>query len=575
MERRRLRLNLRVVLLAGLGSLIVVAIALVAVLRSSSSLRITATVPSDCKGVLSYVVDLQGRDGIQNAPVTVYADGVFLERLRTDQNGRFASSTTFSPSWCGNSINVTAVYDGNLLHSGTTNATILVSTIPTQLDLTVPATIEQGDAATLTARLRTLDGTPVADMPVLFASPSQNASIADVILTGPDGSAQTNYTFAVLTPTTIQAIAPGNIRYARATSDTQTVLVQEDTCPDHTIVNRCSTQPGYYCTDRRALVFNCAKCGCAAGLVCDGNACITQEAKNAKLIANLQKEVVFVGYITPDGKSMVSGSGVVLAHTGTDTIILTNRHVINDAGDPSAVKILTLDKEAGTVRSIRIAPSGMDLAVLDVTGTYGTPATIDDTLQYQRGQDVVVLGSPGGLYGEILQGSVAKGIISNFETQQAYFDSSSYTYNAIQTDAAINHGNSGGGLFLLSNGDLIGINTLGGSSEQKQGINFAIDIKEFDQLPTYDDWPAFTPTPTCQDGTAYETCSAVNLGYSCVGGTLTPSCKTCGCPSSYPYCPNSGECFTCRNGTTPYQTSDGKGFCCPPGTQGTTSGHCV
>lgn len=143
MERPHPRSNLRVILLVGLGALIVVAIVLVGILRSPSSLRVTAAAPSDCTDLLSYVVALQGREGIPNAPVAVYADGVFLEHLRTDQNGRFASSTPFSPSWCGNAVNITAVYDGSLLHSRATNTTVLLTLIPTQLDLIVPATVER------------------------------------------------------------------------------------------------------------------------------------------------------------------------------------------------------------------------------------------------------------------------------------------------------------------------------------------------------------------------------------------------------------------------------------------------
>ncbi len=257
------------------------------------------------------------------------------------------------------------------------------------------------------------------------------------------------------------------------------------------------------------------------------------------------------------------------------TTILTNRHVVNDAPTLWTVNVITSDGVRGMAHTVRLAPNGMDLAVIDVAGIIATPTTIAYDGSLSKGQDVVVLGSPVGLTGDILQGSVAKGIVSNFETRTAYFDDANYRYDAIQIDAAINHGNSGGGLFLLSNGNLIGINTLGGASQLKQGINFAIDIRELRRLPDHKTWPVLEPARKCPDGTAYDACSTTNVGYVCTSGKLVPGCKTCGCPSDYPFCPNDGNCFSCPAGANPFQASDGTGFCCAAGYTGTGSGYCI
>ena len=558
-------------LLVGVCATLLVLIGIVLIvggtLQSPSRLTLTATAPANCTGSISYSVELTGAEGLANEPVAVSLNAAPFEHLRTDQNGRFSSTAPLRPEWCGQPINLTAAYAGTLFHQRVTTSTIVLVKIPTTIELFALDSIEVGQTATLRARLTATQ--PLANRGVTITAGDQVLQAT----TDNDGNAQLSYTFTILKPTPVQAHFDGDNQYLAAESTIKTVTVTAPACNDGTLVNACSTTQSYYCTTTKQLVFDCTKCGCASGLLCDSNACVTQEQKNTALITRLQQSVVLVGYANPDG-SGASGSGVILAQHNGQTTILTNRHVVNDAPNVAAVKVITINKQEASADTIQIAPSGMDLAIITIAGTYGTPATTDDST-LEKGQDVVVLGSPGGLNGDILQGSVAKGIISNFETQTVYFDNTGYTYNAIQTDAAVNHGNSGGGLFLLSNGHLIGINTLGGASDLKQGINFAIDIKELQRLPATTSWPAFTATPKCQDGTAYNTCSATNTGFLCTSGTLTPSCKTCGCPSTYPYCPNSGTCFSCPAGTSPFQTASGQGFCCGAGYKGTSDGHCV
>jgi S1-C subfamily serine protease len=186
-------------------------------------------------------------------------------------------------------------------------------------------------------------------------------------------------------------------------------------------------------------------------------------------IAELQKSIVKVQL------SDSRGSGVVLEH-GQNTYILTNKHVVDPAQRYHEIDVITADGEKMHPSAILYAPNNMDLAIIVVEGQIGIPAKIAS--EYLQGEDVVALGSPRGI-----QGSVSKGIISNFGTDST---SGGYEYSTIQTDAAINPGNSGGGLFLLGTGELVGINSF--RYKNAEGLNFAVDIRELDSLGDYHLW---------------------------------------------------------------------------------------
>src|SRR2546429_374030 len=109
-----------------------------------------------------------------------------------------------------------------------------------------------------------------------------------------------------------------------------------------------------------------------------------------------------------------------------------------------------------------------DLALIQAKGVSGlTPATLGDSGTVKVGDEVIAIGSPGGLQGTVTTGIVSalnrEVTVSGEEQQQSPFPfsrngNSTVTYHAIQTDASINQGNSGGPLFN-SAGDVIGINS--------------------------------------------------------------------------------------------------------------------
>ncbi|RZQ59541.1 trypsin-like serine protease [Amycolatopsis suaedae] len=196
--------------------------------------------------------------------------------------------------------------------------------------------------------------------------------------------------------------------------------------------------------------------------------------------AKVLPSVVQISVSTGNGQAI--GSGVILTPDGK---ILTNAHVVQGATGPVTVTLADGTRYSADVLG---ADTAADIAVLKARGaTNLQAATLGDSSQVKVGEQVVAIGSPGGL-----QNTVTSGIVSatgrdlaelNGQRQQSPYDRtgtrSGPSYTAIQTDAAINHGNSGGPLVNAA-GQVIGINTSiyspgdGGSI----GIGFAIPIND-------------------------------------------------------------------------------------------------
>lgn len=153
-----------------------------------------------------------------------------------------------------------------------------------------------------------------------------------------------------------------------------------------------------------------------------------------------------------------SGSGVIISNEG---YIVTNYHVI-EGSRRFAVKYAR--GEQVEAQLIGAAPD-FDLAVLKVEGTLPGVATWGDSSAIPLGGQVIAIGSALGEY----QNTVTTGILSGYNrTLDTLF-------GLLQTDAAINHGNSGGPL-INTHGEVIGINTMvvRGGQSQAEGLGFAI-----------------------------------------------------------------------------------------------------
>jgi serine protease Do len=185
------------------------------------------------------------------------------------------------------------------------------------------------------------------------------------------------------------------------------------------------------------------------------------------------------------GSTQATGSGIIITEDG---YIVTNNHVISSESSSSYYQLseatsikINLYNDSETYDATVIGTdSYTDLAVLKIEKTGLTPATLGNSDNLQVGEFVMAIGNPLGM-----DYSVTSGIVSAVNREVV---SDGTTYNAIQTDAAINSGNSGGAL-VNSNGEVIGINTLKLSGTGIEGIGFAIPISSttsiIDQLIEY------------------------------------------------------------------------------------------
>jgi S1-C subfamily serine protease len=161
------------------------------------------------------------------------------------------------------------------------------------------------------------------------------------------------------------------------------------------------------------------------------------------------------------------GSGFIL---DTEGHILTNNHVIEGA---QTVEV-TLSNQKKYKAAIVSADRNHDIALLQIKGATGLePATLADSRGLVVGQRVYAIGNPFGF-----SGTMTRGIISALRAVQ--LPSGVKVEDAIQTDASVNPGNSGGPL-LNSRGEVIGITTMiatnpNGNADQSAGIGFAIPI---------------------------------------------------------------------------------------------------
>lgn len=173
--------------------------------------------------------------------------------------------------------------------------------------------------------------------------------------------------------------------------------------------------------------------------------------------------------------TVAMGSGVVIREGG---YVLTNQHVIADG---STYRILLPSGEKADAVLVG-ADESTDLAVLQIQDEAAaaqlTPVTAGSSEAMVVGSTVVAIGNPGG---EDLANTVTQGVISALERDNVSSGRKSRSISYIQHDAAINSGNSGGGLFNYK-GELIGINTLkyAGSSYSGitfEGLGFAIPVE--------------------------------------------------------------------------------------------------
>ena len=172
--------------------------------------------------------------------------------------------------------------------------------------------------------------------------------------------------------------------------------------------------------------------------------------------STIQRGTFFGDYVTSG-----AGSGVIISEDG---YIVTNNHVIDGANEISVTLKSGKDYKATLVGT----DEKTDIAVLKINASGLTPATFGDSDSVVVGEQIVVIGNPLGSLG----GSVTTGIISATGRE---IEVENMTMTLLQIDAAVNPGNSGGALFNL-NGELVGVVNAKYSSEEVEGLGFAIPI---------------------------------------------------------------------------------------------------
>lgn len=166
-----------------------------------------------------------------------------------------------------------------------------------------------------------------------------------------------------------------------------------------------------------------------------------------------------------------SGSGVIIDPQG---YVVTNQHVINGAAQ---IQVVLDDNRDASAKLVGVDPDN-DLAVLKVDLPNLTPITMGREDELRVGDVVLAIGNPFDV-GQ----SVSMGIVSALHRTQMGVNTFE---NFIQTDAAINEGNSGGAL-IDSNGNLVGINNFivnsgTGTNTGNAGVGFAIPVSTLQQV---------------------------------------------------------------------------------------------
>lgn len=181
-----------------------------------------------------------------------------------------------------------------------------------------------------------------------------------------------------------------------------------------------------------------------------------------------------IGYgFQQTGETSASGSGIIISEDG---YILTNNHIVNSTSNSlfyevskaKSVKVYLFNDETPYDAEIIGTDAQTDLAVIKINKDGLTAAELGDSSSVKVGEFAMAIGNPLGL-----KSTVTSGIISAVNREVTTTDGTKYVL--LQTDAAINSGNSGGAL-VNSNGQVIGINTLKISATGVENMGFAIPI---------------------------------------------------------------------------------------------------
>lgn len=226
-----------------------------------------------------------------------------------------------------------------------------------------------------------------------------------------------------------------------------------------------------------AVVAGGAGGAAGAGLMhaIDGTVTAQPSDEVQKVASRALPSVVTIRVSDSNGQPVGTGSGFVLR---ADGYLVTNDHVASAGGSGEKLTVMFSDgSEAGA--TVVGSSSAYDLAVLKVDRSGLRVLDFGDSADLQVGSPVIAVGAPLGLTGSVTTGIVSalnRPVVTGDSSASPSASSAGSYINAIQTDAAINHGNSGGPLLDMS-GRVIGVNSAIASTSQNGGsigLGFAI-----------------------------------------------------------------------------------------------------
>ena len=164
-----------------------------------------------------------------------------------------------------------------------------------------------------------------------------------------------------------------------------------------------------------------------------------------------------------------AGSGVILSEDG---YIITNNHVVTNESTGEIAETITVRLTDGTEYKAKVVgtDADADIAMLKIEATGLTAAQCGNSDLLTVGEELLVVGNPLGELG----GTVSNGIVSATERE---IQVEGVTMSLIQTNAAVNPGNSGGGMFNMK-GQLVGVVNAKSSGTGIEGLGFAIPIND-------------------------------------------------------------------------------------------------
>lgn len=163
------------------------------------------------------------------------------------------------------------------------------------------------------------------------------------------------------------------------------------------------------------------------------------------------------------------GSGFIVSEDG---LIITNKHVVSDTG--VKYKVSTSDGKTYEVKTINKDPNN-DIAILKIDANGLTPVVLGDSSNLQVGQFVIAIGTALGEFRNTVTTGVISGLGRGIYAGSVYQGYVERLDDVIQTDAAINSGNSGGPL-LNSSGEVIGINVAVARSANNIAFSIPINV---------------------------------------------------------------------------------------------------